>query len=242
MRISLTASGRVSLSDVNKRLWFLANPMARQNDMVNCLRNTPLFVLEAESDKAFLVGANLQPLTSVPLPIEQLKEQYCVNDNDSMDYAIHPDLVQQLKLSSRLLGSTKKGVSEIAAGQIFTAATHAGIAMRLDGWVDCARFLNRQRYSVQTWFERDRSNITLLDELTQQEVVNLWDEGVNDALESGYLCSPRGPRPSERDWLEPVMNYAQQIGAIGPPIELSSTVKPPVLRAAVMLAAESPAM
>lgn len=73
--------------------------------------------------------------------------------------------------------------------------------------------INDADYVCSTWFERDRKSITL--ETPQGvEVVSLWDDAVDDAIESGYLSVPRRPRPSDDDWQPCVVAYARDTGLI----------------------------
>lgn len=64
-----------------------------------------------------------------------------------------------------------------------------------------------------TWFERDRSHIRL-ETPNGRVVFELWDDAVADAIESGYLPTPRGPRPSDDDWQPCAVEYAQAAGLL----------------------------
>lgn len=67
-------------------------------------------------------------------------------------------------------------------------------------------------FRASTWFERDRACVCLYrgDEL----VFELWDEAVYEAIEDGFLPSPRAPRPRDEDWLEPAISYARSQGLL----------------------------
>lgn len=54
-------------------------------------------------------------------------------------------------------------------------------------------------YVASVWFERDRSNVTLSTP-RGREIFSLWDDDVHQAIEDGFLTTPRYPRPSEDDW------------------------------------------
>lgn len=41
--------------------------------------------------------------------------------------------------------------------------------------------------SLNVWFERDRAHVHLLDEATQETVIEWWDEDVHQALTDGFL-------------------------------------------------------
>ena len=83
-----------------------------------------------------------------------------------------------------------------------------------DAWDEFRDGLKEDRFSANVWFERDRKNLTLTDGLTSRDLVSLWDDQVDEAIESGYLTTPRGPRPNESDWLAPLIEYAEQTGAL----------------------------
>lgn len=76
-----------------------------------------------------------------------------------------------------------------------------------------------QKFVCFTWFERDRKNVRLETE-DGKEVFCLWDDDVDSAIEDGYLESPRRPRPSDEDWLEPAIQYATSMGLISENVEL----------------------
>jgi hypothetical protein len=65
-------------------------------------------------------------------------------------------------------------------------------------------------FSCNVWIERDRKVLTLY--FMGQEVLTLSDEAVDEAIEGGFLATPRKPRPSEDDWLDPLINYASETG------------------------------
>ena len=68
-------------------------------------------------------------------------------------------------------------------------------------------------YVCFTWFERDRQNIRL-ETPNGRVVFDLWDNDVNEALESGYLTSPRRPRPSDSDWQPHAVEYAHSLNLV----------------------------
>ena len=61
-----------------------------------------------------------------------------------------------------------------------------------------------------TWFERDRKHIRL-ETPNGQTIFELWDEDVDEAIESGYLTTPRVPRPSDADWQPCAVAYAVEM-------------------------------
>jgi hypothetical protein len=81
-------------------------------------------------------------------------------------------------------------------------------------WQDFLKELERDRFEASAWFERDRRNLSLTDNVTGDTVVSLWDDDVDEAIESGYLSTPRVPRASDSDWLNPLKAYADEYGLI----------------------------
>jgi hypothetical protein len=69
------------------------------------------------------------------------------------------------------------------------------------------------RYICSTWFERDRKNV-ILEREDGTEVFALWDDDVDEAIEDGFLPTPRRPRPSDADWLPCALVYAESQGLI----------------------------
>ncbi len=88
------------------------------------------------------------------------------------------------------------------------------MAEREEGWEAFRESLERERFTASVWFERDRKNVTLTDGLTSRDLVCLWDDDVDDAIESGNLTPPRVPRACDSDWLEPLLQYANETGAL----------------------------
>lgn len=68
-------------------------------------------------------------------------------------------------------------------------------------------------YEVCAWFERDRKNLSLTAPGSKC-VLDLWDEEVDDLIDSGYLTAPRHPRPSQEDWRPHLLAYARHTGLI----------------------------
>lgn len=74
-------------------------------------------------------------------------------------------------------------------------------------------------YVCSVWFERDRKNVSL--ETPKGRVVfELWDEAVDEAIEDGFLPTPRGPLMSSaslndsRAWQPCAVAYAREAGLI----------------------------
>jgi hypothetical protein len=39
----------------------------------------------------------------------------------------------------------------------------------------------------RTWFERDRAHVDLINKLTDETIIELWDDDVIQAIEDGFL-------------------------------------------------------
>lgn len=92
-------------------------------------------------------------------------------------------------------------------------------------WEEFSALINQDRYEASVWFERDRKNLCLTDLFINREVVELWDEDVSSAIESGYLRPPRFASPSSKDWLNPLLNYARSQGGLSEPFGFDRPVK-----------------
>lgn len=76
-------------------------------------------------------------------------------------------------------------------------------------WLEFLAELERDRFEPNAWFERDRRSLTLTDNVTGDTLVELWDEDVDDAIADGFLTWPKCPRPTDSDWLAPLVAYAK---------------------------------
>lgn len=66
------------------------------------------------------------------------------------------------------------------------------------------------RYTInnticQTWFERDRANVTLMDKESGLYIVNMWDETVYDFVFDGY-------KTHRQTWHEALVDYCNEMG------------------------------
>jgi hypothetical protein len=69
-------------------------------------------------------------------------------------------------------------------------------------------------YVCIVWFERDRKNIRL-ETPNGREIFDLWDDAVDEAIEDGFLTTPRRLRPTdEADWQPHAVAYARNAGLI----------------------------
>lgn len=62
------------------------------------------------------------------------------------------------------------------------------------------------RYLVESWFERDRAAVWILDDFTGKTVVEWWDESVQDMVEAGYF--------DMSNLEDSVLEYAKDMGII----------------------------
>jgi len=65
---------------------------------------------------------------------------------------------------------------------------------------------------LNTWFERDRQHVALLDARNDNTIVEWWDEEVSEAIEDGFLTS--------RNLHGSAYDYAASIGLL-PVVEVS---------------------
>ena len=72
---------------------------------------------------------------------------------------------------------------------------------------------NTSTLEVSVWFERDRKHLAL-SRPDGSLVFELRDEEVDEAIEDGFLTSPRHPRPRDEDWREHLVGYARYYGLL----------------------------
>lgn len=76
-------------------------------------------------------------------------------------------------------------------------------------WQAYITMLEQQRYTASVWFERDRQNVCLTDNILNRRVVDLWDSAVDEAFDDGFLTPPRGVSiHNSGAWLVPLTDYA----------------------------------
>jgi hypothetical protein len=66
--------------------------------------------------------------------------------------------------------------------------------------------LSIQQTQLNTWFERDRAHVALLDARNDNTIVEWWDEAVSEAIEDGFL--------SARDYHQSAYEYAANNGLL----------------------------
>jgi hypothetical protein len=59
---------------------------------------------------------------------------------------------------------------------------------------------------VDTWFERDRAMVSLVNSDNNEVVIEWWDQDVGELVEMGWL--------SPDDWLRSATEYAQHLGVL----------------------------
>lgn len=63
-----------------------------------------------------------------------------------------------------------------------------------------------EQTQLNTWFERDRQRVELLDARNDETIVEWWDEAVSEAVEDGFL--------SPRDYHSSAYHYAASVGLL----------------------------
>lgn len=66
--------------------------------------------------------------------------------------------------------------------------------------------VSEEATEIHTWFERDRAHVELRSKLTDQTIVEWWDEAVNQAVEDGFL--------NPKDWHTSAYEYAKGRGML----------------------------
>lgn len=70
-----------------------------------------------------------------------------------------------------------------------------------------SRMPKRENFKLNTWFERDRQHVEVVDAATESRtIVEWWDEDVTQAVEDGFL--------DRRDFLGSALEYADSVGLI----------------------------
>ncbi|AXH00644.1 hypothetical protein DVJ83_15925 (plasmid) [Deinococcus wulumuqiensis] len=65
----------------------------------------------------------------------------------------------------------------------------------------------RENFKLNTWFERDRQHVEVVDAATERRtIIEWWDEDVTQAVEDGFL--------DRRDFLGSALEYADSLGLI----------------------------
>lgn len=98
-----------------------------------------------------------------------------------------------------------------------TVATIA-VSERKRSFACYTRSFADHEYVCSTWFERDRKMVSLATP-NGRVIFELWDDQVDDAVESGYLPTPRRPRPTDADWQPCAVAYARDMGLLKTPAQ-----------------------
>lgn len=64
------------------------------------------------------------------------------------------------------------------------------------------------KIKVETWFERDRAMVSVMNEDTDDILLEWWDEEVRELVEAGFL--------SPDDWERSAIEYAIHLGVLTP--------------------------
>jgi hypothetical protein len=85
--------------------------------------------------------------------------------------------------------------------------------MKLNASQPASKPIPDSAYVCSTWFERDRQHVRL-ETPDGKTVFELWDEAVSQAIEDGFLTTPRLPRPGDAAWQPHAVAYARELKLI----------------------------
>lgn len=200
----------IQLDGLNSTLWALAHPMDWAHRFSNrTTLGTPLFI---EIDRTDPGGARARLLDITGgvdpdwSPISRFENQ----EANGCNCWVPVDPADSAPVKEAL---GQGNMAKAACLMIAAMAQRHG-----DQWEDLARNLEETRYEANAWFERDNRQLTLLDLISNQYVVDLQGDDVDEAIESGYLSRPRAIRPSDSDWVAPLLEYARSLG-LAPSLE-----------------------
>lgn len=77
---------------------------------------------------------------------------------------------------------------------------------RPDAPVKPVKVISIDSTECRTWFERDRQHVNLVNKLTDETIIEFWDESVSEAIEDGFL--------NPRDYHQSAYDYAKYIGIL----------------------------
>src|SRR5262249_30520760 len=72
------------------------------------------------------------------------------------------------------------------------------------------RLIGLDDTELETWFERDRAHVALVDKHSGETIVEWWDDDVQQAIDDGFLPH----RWSDTKAHEAAFDYAKQVGVI----------------------------
>lgn len=101
-------------------------------------------------------------------------------------------------------------------GGAMNTVTTIAVSERKRPFAFYARSFADHEYVCSTWFERDRKMVSLATP-NGRVIFELWDDQVDEAVESGYLPMPRRPRPTDADWQPCAVAYARDMGHLKTP-------------------------
>lgn len=64
----------------------------------------------------------------------------------------------------------------------------------------------KENLELHTWFERDRAHVELRDRVTDETIVEWWDDEVAQMVEDGFL--------NPKDYKGSAIEYARSVGII----------------------------
>jgi hypothetical protein len=220
---NVTAAHPIEPRELNKTVFAILRP----GDMVlavnesHGLATTPIFIRLLEVDRGIQMVELLlaDGTTSKWGKMSAGQAVICYGLEPEMKLPEGSTLATQICLLvgehlASAVAASKEWIPEQAAARIFIAAVAEGTVNDAGGWPAFSEKLSKDRFTASTRFERDRSNVRLRDNLIEADIVDLWDEDVEQAINDGYLTAPSGPRSEESDWLEPLLEYARGMGLL----------------------------
>lgn len=203
----------IDAAELNKTVYAVLRPadLALAINESHGLDTTPLFVRRLEADRSIqmveMLMADGSPSKWGKMSLGQAV--ICYGMKPEMALTPGSDLIDQICMPVGEHLAAAVVTPGVNAARIFMVAVAEGNINGAGGWPELAQLLSQKRFTASTWFERDRKSVSLFDEVTQQEVFELWDDDVDQAIESGYLVVPKPSKCSDEDWVEPLLDYAR---------------------------------
>lgn len=206
---------------LNKSIWLIDEPQALlASGEAPSAASLPIFIhyelpVKGLATVATLLLANGEPWnTRERRPLAEVFE-LCGDPSGSIGIGIGSHLMDAINNTRALARGNNPVDRKVAAGRVLCAAI-AETSASSDAWARLSYRAAKDRFTANVWFERDRKNVRLVDELTGIELVNLWDDAVVEAIGSGYLVAPKGRIgiDDEWDWPAALEDYARDIGLL----------------------------
>lgn len=209
--------------EINKTLFLIENPTDTDlfPNQEHGVDSTPIFVRLLENDRGIqmieLLRANGEPSLLGKASLELALVASNRDARTVLSYKQDELLTELLvpigpHLCAAMMSAGPFHGKQTFEQHVFITAIAESRLNGIEGWANLSSIPAAKRFTASTWFERDRKNLTLCDELTQTDIVELWDEDVDQALEDGYLNRPTKTSGGDEDWVEPLLDYARSQG------------------------------